>query len=252
MFQELNIILRSHIDIKDVFIPLEINIENIAEEGYNVSHYKIQDLTIKKSEITYTIDTTASELLAREYNYKDFLRTLKYIWKHIDTELQDENPANLISRLKITTFEEFKVLVMESDIIDISDINRMLDTIMFYENKVKKMFTERAVELMEIKKEYPEIQLKKDDFSMFVSKYNDYYQYNYFMTSLQSVSEYPMGIIFPENIGKAYSKFSWREQELKRLYLTAKHVKDNFKETVKAKAMENNREKQQSSQHKGR
>jgi hypothetical protein len=75
-----------------------------------------------------------------------------------------------------------------------------------------------------------------------MEKYNEFYKYNYVMTSLQSVSEYPMSIWFPENIGKAYTEWSWREQEIKRMYVTAKHMKDGFKDTVKAKAMELSRE----------
>ena len=58
------------------------------------------------------------------------------------------------------------------------------------------------------------------------------------LMELQQVSEYPMSIWFEENIGKSYNEWSWREKQLKKMYITTKVRLENFRELVKAKQFE--------------
>jgi hypothetical protein len=238
----LNIVIRSYIEIYDLILPIKIDIADIKDDGQIfIDDFIISDIVTTKENVKYMLDKTETPFI-NAYKFDKIKDIIRKIWKFVDKDLETSIENNIINLLNIQTYDDFEFFMLRFDLISYEDIKRIIDIIIYYEANIKYRFIEEAKNLLELDKEYPNIPLKKDEFSSFIEKYNEYYKYNYTMTSLQSVSEYPMDIWFPENVGKAYFDWSWREQEMKRMYVTAKHIKDGFKDTVKAKAMELSRE----------
>jgi len=122
-------------------------------------------------------------------------------------------------------------LINKEDILMIEfKINNMI-------NIVKHKYSKKIIELLSVDAQEPKIPLKATDYHVEES-WTEFMSYDFNMITLQIGAEFPMSVWFSENIGKSLTDMSWREHELKRLYLTKKHKVEDFKETVKAYNMD--------------
>lgn len=232
--RDLNIRLRSSFEVDDLVFLLDVDIAKIKSTlDYNEEYYKISFPTEDKDKISYISDT-------RENPYRHWIghtkmkRAIGKISAFVDIETECYGGKNILDDLGFSSRKQLTNFF--SEILTMDDAIRIIQEIDFYISKVKLKFSKVAMELLELDKQYPSITLKnKLDLS---KEQKGCMTYTYAMMSLQPSMELSSTIIFPENINRAYMDWSWREQEIKRLYLTSKTRKDNYTERVHAKKHE--------------
>ncbi|MGL5690230.1 MAG: hypothetical protein ACRDD8_05345 [Bacteroidales bacterium] len=234
-YSSLNLKIRARTTLCKLPLPLLIDVANITNNRETVI-----DCTITLSNDKIIYDRTKSPF-AKTVDYNLLVNRLKDVWNSIDMDLAYENDT-IISLLNVTTFEEFEELCLHTDLCTMEEILNILNEISFYNEKLKKNFIEECISIFDLRREFPKIMLKDDNMSAYIGKYNEYFSYPESMYALQLVSEYPMSIWFPENIGKSFMEWSWREIECKKMYMAMKNITENFRELVKAKALEVSRE----------
>ena len=233
--EPLNIIIKSFTDVGGFIFPLSVDIKNIVHNNDAVYFIKI-DMSSKPEDDIFHFGYEESPF-KEQYHMLRYETELRFIYDFIDWDLLDFKHGTFREMLKIKTPMEFVEWFMDSGLFTVEDIITMGNEIRNYINLVKSKFTEEASKLFGLRDEFPEIKLKDDGFST-PAEYLEYMFYNYNMLSFQASAELPMGVWFPENVGRGYTEYSWREQEAKRIYLSAKNKIETFKETVKAKQIE--------------
>lgn len=241
-FNKLNFAKRSFIKINDLFLPIIVNINNIYDNETEIDNYIVNFITNKNNEFKYEIDLTNSPFQKQIEAY-DFMNKIKFIYKYIDIDIIDYNGTNIgeaynkLLNYDISKFDNFYKYIVNTDNITEDDITKAIFQIQFLIVKCKNIFIERAKEYLDFDRVFPNISLKHGN-SVYMNKYNKTMLYPMGMIELQTVSEYPMDIWFEENKNKAFSEWSWREKQLKKMYITMKVKIENFRELVKAKDIE--------------
>ena len=228
--------------LNDLFFPIIVNISNIYDNQFpEIMEYKVDFISNKNGELKYNIDKTDFPY-KEQVEISELRNKIYYIHSFIDFSLinvYNEHLGDLTKKvldLNIYNKEDFFIYVMQNDNIHEDDITRIMYEINFLIVKCKNIFVERAIKYLDFDRVLPGITLDKK--SQLVDQYKDYMEYPIGLMELQQVSEYPMSIWFEENIGKAYNEWSWREKQLKKMYITAKVRIENFRELVKAKQFE--------------
>lgn len=228
--------------LNDLFFPIIVNISNIYDNQFpEIMEYKVDFISNKNGELKYNIDKTDFPY-KEQVEISELRNKIYYIHSFIDFSLinvYNEHLGDLTKKvldLNISNKEDFFIYIMQNDNIHEDDITRIMYEINFLIVKCKNIFVERAIKYLDFDKVLPGITLDKK--SQLVDQYKDYMEYPIGLMELQQVSEYPMSIWFEENIGKAYNEWSWREKQLKKMYITAKVRIENFRELVKAKQFE--------------
>ena len=228
--------------LNDLFFPIIVNISNIYDNQFpEIMEYKVDFISNKNGELKYNIDKTDFPY-KEQVEISELRNKIYYIHSFIDFSLinvYNEHLGDLTKKvldLNISNKEDFFIYIMQNDNIHEDDITRIMYEINFLIVKCKNIFVERAIKYLDFDRVLPGIILDKK--SQLVDQYKDYMEYPIGLMELQQVSEYPMSIWFEENIGKAYNEWSWREKQLKKMYITAKVRIENFRELVKAKQFE--------------
>lgn len=234
-FDSLNLRIRTIVTLGQLPLPIIVKIEDVKHASETIIDYKI---SFEGDTVVYdnTMDFfDRNKLLS-------FVKTrIKELWECVDLDSCDER--TIVGILNIDNFEDFEELCLHTEFCTLDEIHNISNEITFYKEKMKKMFANSCIELFELEREFPKIKLNDDKMSSYINRYSEYFRYTDAMFSLQLVSEFPMDTWFPENNGKSFMDWSWRELEAKRLYLAMKNMTEGFRETVKAKALEESREK---------
>lgn len=241
-FNNLTFSIRSFTKLNDLFFPLKIDISNIYDNNFpEIINYKVDFISNKNNELLYNVDFTEFPY-KREAELYELKCKIYFIHSYIDFSLINEYNED-ISKLIITQHnlnikdkEDFFKYITLNPNINEDDIARIIYEINFLIIKCKNIFIERAIEYLDFDRVLPSIVLDKK--SQFLESNKEYMEYPIGLMELQQVSEYPMNIWFEENKNKAYSEWSWREKQLKKMYITCKVKLENFKELVKAKQFE--------------
>lgn len=231
----LNIIIRSFTKVNGLVIPLKVDIADIyttKTKNNRIYNISISDKSRQKDaeKMEYTIDKTKSPF-QKEYEQLRIKSSIRDIYKFVDNEIATESGKTFFELLDIKGEEDFVSFFMQSGICSAYSFGKVKDHIGFLKEKAKKLFRQEVVRLFELDKDLPKIKLDSDKYSP-DKRYTKHLNYSEPMVSLQSVSEYPMETWFEENQDKPYFEWSWREQEIKRLYITAKNRIDTYGERV--------------------
>ena len=234
--QSLNIAIESYFVLNDnLTIPLYIDIADINDYEYNTETYKV-DILRQNVRLDITENPFESQII--KYKIQEILN---YYFKFIDTRKLFEN-----STLNFFAYLE-KYNIDKYDIFDEAEFQRFRNEVTFYINRVKNKFLDTAKELLEYDREFPEqYKPKENDMPQDVK---DNIVYPIGMTMIQGDIEYPSNIIFPENIGKSVSEHSFREVQLKAMYLHMKNKIEGFLNSYQSWKMEKDRPKDNNKKH---
>lgn len=239
-FDKLNISIRSFTEVGGLIFPLKICIKDISQEREDIIDYKVEFISNKDDDFVYNVDTTQSPFY-KEIEMLDLKQKTDHLFKFIDHSIRDAKGKSVCDYLNIYTSDDFFEFIVDNEFISIDNVIKMLYEVNFLVAKVKGMFLERAMDFLDWNRHFPNIKLKQE--SRIPESFKEATMYPSSMIGLQTVSEYPMEVWFSENVGKSYSEWSWREVELKKMYITMKTRIENFRELLKAKEMEDSMEK---------
>ena len=96
---------------------------------------------------------------------------------------------------------------------------------------------DKLVEILDYNRSFPNLIIE----DTMPKSYKELLIYTNEMSKFQSGIEYSPVIIFRENIGKPLIEFSWREVELKCVYISMKNKIEGFLNTYQAWKMEQGR-----------
>lgn len=239
---DFNISVRSFINLNDLIFPIKIHIKDIVDDEDDEEYYKVNFIE-NKDDFKYSINTD-DEYFKEEYEATKLKKKLLKIHKFIDFEMINYDNKNIAYSLKlihgydISNFEEFVDFIYTTPgFFSPDDITKSIFEINFYIGRIKNKFIDVAKNKFDWDRNFPNLKLKSD--GMIDEYHKKFMVYPELMTGLQPVSEYPMNVWFEENIGKAFNQWSWREKELKKIYITMKSKIENFSE----RAIHFNREK---------
>ena len=231
--QSLNISLESYFVLnEDLIIPLYINIADINDYECETISYKVDILRQ-----SVRMDITENPFESKLIKYK-ICEIYDYYFKFID-----KRKLFNIDNEELNFFEYVeKSGINKYEIFDEAEFNRFRNEVTFYINQVKYKFLIKAKELLEYDREFPENYKPKDNDMPQIIK--DSIIYPLGMTMIQGDIEYPSNIIFPENIGKSVAEHSFREIQLKAMFLHMKNKIEGCLNSYQAWKMEQDRPKE--------
>lgn len=240
----LNLSVRSFININDLFLPIIVDIKNIVDKEEEIEYYKVVFME-NKDDFKYAVDTTENIFEDQIKNY-EIKKKLLFIHKFIDFEIIDSSNNNVgitMNKLfdyDITNGESFVNMIFSlPNFYNEEDIIKAVYEINFYIGRIKNKFIEKAKQIFDWDREFPIVRLESDN--LIDPNLKKHATYPFAMLELQCVSEYPMAIWFSENYGKAYDEWSWREKELKKMYITMKNRLESYTERIIAYSSEQKR-----------
>lgn len=231
--QDLNLAIQSwftfQVNDKEYDIPLLINIKDIDDYEEEIIPYKI-DILRGDFRINQLDNPFNEELL--EYN---ILNSIDYYLRFIDNRKIFKNEDGKRVSFLETLNCDIKELIDESIFIDFRN------EVLYYVNYVKIKFIEKCKELLDYERDFPKHYVPKDN--KLPDDVQENIRYPIGMTMIQGEIEYPSNVIFEENIGKCVTKYSWRETQLKAMYLHMKNNIEGFLNTYQSWKMEQDRPK---------
>jgi len=231
--QDLNIAVQTwfsfEVNNEEYNIPLLIHIKDIDDYREEIIPYKI-DILRKDFRINKLENPFHDELL--EYN---ILESMDYYLKFIDNRKIFKNEDGK----RVSFLETLNCDI--KDVIDESIFMALRDEILYYVNYVKIKFIEKCKELLEYQRNFPKQYTPKDN--KLPEDVKENIRYPLGMTMMQGDIEYPSNVIFEENIGKCVTRYSWRETQLKAMYLHMKNSIEGFLNTYQSWKMEQDRPK---------
>ncbi len=239
MIQKLNVVNYTSIELGGLLLPLKIDIANIKEvELYEIPLYKT---TVIENNTISTSDNGFPDFFYGKFREKlQICFILETIYDFID--IASMNKVGYLIKLFPNSKEQFVNNILESNI-QISAIQSIYSTILNLMELTKTQFLTNVIEILNIDKKYPEIKLKDDLSDSKTYKANKkHLELTYDFITMQSIIEYNPYPLFQENINKGSLNYSWREKELRRLYIKAKTDYDSFYELLKSKMTEEFRE----------
>lgn len=223
--QDLNISIETWFELNQEYaIPLYIHIKDINEYDEKVSNYKI-DILNKSYRINKLDSPFKNEIL--QYNIK---KTMDYYLKFIDER-------KLFNGKSFSETLDFPIY----DLFDEGEFRNFVNEINHYIHKVKFMFLVEAKLLLEYDRKFPKHYTPKENDTPEDVKENTCYPIG--MTMIQGEIEYPSNILFEENINKPVSQHSFREVQLKAMYIHMKNKIEGFLNSYQAWKMEKDRPK---------
>ena len=225
--QDLNVSIQTWHEIKldkTYLIPLYIHIKDISDYKENIIEYKV-DIMNDDHKLNLISNPFKRELL--QYKMK---QDMDYYFRFIDKRKLYEGKS----------FEE-NLGVSIYDLFNEGTIQGFINEIEYYINKVKFMFLTKATLLFDFDRKFPQHYKPKDSGMSQDVKENVIYPVG--MTMVQGEIEYPSNIIFDENIGVAVIKHSFREVQLKAMYIHMKNKIEGFLNSYQAWKSEQDRPK---------
>lgn len=233
----------SHVVLGGFRIPLHVHISKIQDtEKYAVPKY---DNVIK-----YDFeDDVEDETSDHDFFYGKFRELLQM--RFIIGKLYEFIDLDTISYLgylenimDFSSKDSFIDRILTDGNTDMQDLQKAYQELLYYITKVKNIFLQETVEKLDALKEYPKIPTENDPTKTKVHKANkEHMCIGYEMISLKTLIDYKGEVLFPENINRAATEYSWREKELLRLYMRRDTEHDNFTESVKSAIMDEMRPK---------
>ena len=231
-FSEFNIALNSYFKINEYFvIPLRIDIKDINFKDYDEIFLNIDK---SNNEIVIDYDNPFLEALEKSKLKKQFINVFKFINTYDD--LFEE--GNIFQHLDINSHEQLfdyfcSIGFTENEFMALH--KKIIDDV----NLVSDIFMKRATKYIRLNQD-KKIDRGKPVFNNSskadIKNYDIEQTQTY--TKLQTMMEYHNETpLFPENINKAYSEWSWREIQLRLMYVMRKSIIDNEIESFKADSM---------------
>lgn len=232
----LNFSIRSFISINDLIFPIIIHMSDIKDEVNNIEEYKVDFISNQNDEFKYSVDQT-------EHPFKENIelakikQRIKYVHQFIDFDMSEYDGTTISDAMKILydynikNIDEFNEFILSLNSGALDDITKATYEINFYICRMKNRFIDTAKKILDWDRNFPYLKSPMDSMDINESlKIPGMYPYG--MIELQSVAEYPMSIWFDENIGKGFNEWSWREKELKKMYITMKVKIENYKDNL--------------------
>lgn len=220
-FSEFDEVIYSYFNFSEEFVlPLKIDIADIRFKEYNSKQFKA-----KRENNTLIINKIESPYL-KQYEYAKFkLEILEYI-NYIDCEskLFDNGKHNLLEHLELK--DKIQLLDYLIDVMEVpmSSFIEMKSEIELYKGILISNFMDKLKEFMDYNDNLPT--WKPDMKGINPANYDTSFTQTYIKT--QSMIEYGNGLVFfKENIGKAFSEFSYREIQLRLMFLNRKSQVDS-------------------------
>ena len=206
--QSLNIYIETWFELSAGVIPLYIHIKDINDFHEEGVALKIDTLR-GDTRLNKTDNPLQSELLGNKV-----AESMDYFLKFVDRRKLFNGKS----------FEEANNINLREDL-DEGDFVRLRDELIYYINYIKQEFIERCKLLLDYDRQFPQHYKTKNEMPKDVS---DNIIYPIGMTMIQSNIEYPSTILFEENIGKPIAQHSFREVQLKAMYIHMKNKIEGF------------------------
>ena len=219
------------IDLQDLNIAVQSWFEfHINEEVYNIPLYvHIKDINdYDEKNIGYKMDILRNDfrLNLTDNPFNDYylrynlLKEMDYYFQFIDKRklFTDEN-GQFIDFFTYIGFDLREAM-------DEGTFIGLRNEIQYYINYVKLQFIENCKLLLDFDREFPQHYKPSDSGLPPDVKENIIYPLG--MTMIQGYIEYPSNIIFEENLGKPVNTHSFREVQLKAMYIHMKNKIEGF------------------------
>lgn len=214
----------SELEVNDgiFLVPIHVHIKDISDYKEDISDFKIDILRESVS-----LNETNNPFIKEIYT-EDYKSILESYFKFIDnSKLYENNSMDFFEMLEKYKMDKYQIF-------DEGNFVQFKKEIDYYVNKIKFEFLVNCRELFEYDKEMPDIYVRDD----MPKNIREAVNYPLNMTMLQSDIEYPSNIIFPENIGKARIEHSFREVQVKTMYLHMKNKKEGLLNKYQASKIE--------------
>jgi hypothetical protein len=216
--QDLNIAVQSwfefHINDQVYNIPIYVHIKDINDYDEKNIPYKMD---ILRTDFRLNLTDNPFNDYYLRYN---LLKEMDYYFQFIDRRklFKDENG-------KYVDFFTYIGFDLREEI-DEGTFIGLRNEIQYYINYTKIQFIEKCKLLFDFDREFPE-HYKAEDSKM-PEDVKENMAYPLGMTMVQGSIEYPSNVIFPENIGKSVVEHSFREIQLKAMYIHMKNKIESF------------------------
>jgi hypothetical protein len=199
---------------ENICLPLRIDIADI--KVYSNS-YKF--LKCKKEDNKIIIDKRDNPF-KDDYEYYLLKQEIRKFLIHIDIKSKLFDNQNLLEYLKVKDLDELIDYLLEYLEVPIQTISNLKNELEFYIDILKGNFIDKVQKYLEINKNPKEF--KPDLKGVNPKDFDTHFTQSYI--KLQSMIEYHNSTpLFSENIGKAYSDWSWREIQTRLMFLTRKN-----------------------------
>ena len=220
-FSEFDEVIISYFEIAEDFIlPLKIDIADIRIKQENIKQVKI-----KVENNTLNINKMPSPY-ETQYAYLKFENdTLSYMdYIDCDSRLFEGNTKNLLQHLGLKNKLELVNLLIKEMEVPLQVILNLKQEIELYKSNLMNSFLNRLKEYLIFNDNLPE--WKPDTKGINPKNYDTAMSQTYI--KIQSMMEYHNSTpFFAENKGKSYSEWSWREIQLRLMFLNRKNQTDS-------------------------
>ena len=229
-----NSCIYSTIKFGTITLPTKIHISKIKKETYykleNYENFGVYDSSNQH------LDLTSDFFYGKFRETLQAKRILSILYDFIDYENMDLADYFMVFPRDKHLFIE---LIMESDMVSFYELGTLYKQLLECINLIKVQFVKTVSKQYEVEKEYPKVAQKTDvESTKSYKKYKEHMKMNPAMGDLACYVDVFPNPIFPENVGIAVSEYSWRELELRKIYLKAKGGFDDFSEKVKGAIMD--------------
>lgn len=223
----------------NVPLPMKIHIGRVKSyTAYIIPRFDIYKYDVKTNSEDRAYVHTNTSFYSKFKEILQIRSMVGIIFDFLDVDTIEYLQIGIIP----TDKEEFISYVLNDQAISPTTLQEAYSELQHYIEKVKQDFLMKAIEILEINKEYPEIVLLDDLSDSAIYKNNkEALKPNINQITLSTFIEFAGHVIFDENKGKACNEYSWREAEIRRLYIKKKSDEDNFIEKVRSKVLEEKR-----------
>ena len=220
-FNEFNETIISYFYLNDeIAIPLKID---IADINFNADNTKF--LKAKKENNNFIINKNKNPF-QDNYDYLIFKNEIKKYLKFLDfnSKLFENNTLTLLEYFNLKNIDELLDYFIKYLEVPISKFLDLKNEIELYKEILMGNFMERLKEYMQYNEDLPEF--KPDLKGVSADKFDLKTSQTYIKA--QSIIEYHNAtVFFPENLGKSYSEWSWREIQVRLMFLGRKNQVDS-------------------------
>lgn len=227
---KLNMYIETWTTINNVDIPIYIDIADINEyEEYSLNN-KVEIVGDK-----ILIDYTDNPFKKQLDDYKT-IKDIKYYLKFVDNRKLFDGKSWI--EMMSNNFGTDIYTGMQDIGLSLDMFKILKNEIVFHIHKLKTKCLQIIVDLLDYDRDFPNIHLKDTDSSKLMKRYKEYLNYTQHMSLMQNAFEYTDSILFPENKGRAFFEYSFREINLKVMYISMKSRIESFINTLQSKSME--------------
>jgi hypothetical protein len=232
---DLELCVQTWFEVEDGFnLPLFIHIKDIEYYQPNIINKKID---VYKNELRHN---KLPNPFQEQLELLEFKEEMMYYLRFIDNRKLFDDLKQTFAQyyFDANTVEELYEALMENGFTD-NNLQRLKNEINFYICDIKDKFMKRVIQILDYERKFPQFVIS----DKMPKEYQELLQYTNEMSKFQSGIEYSNVIIFSENIGKPLIEYSWREIELKCLYISMKNKIEGFLNAYQSHKMEQSRPK---------